>query len=462
MHESMFEDVVSYSAEFLRSLAKRPVAPSAAVDELRGLLGGPLPEQPSDPSATIRDLIAAAEPGLMATAGPRFFGFVIGGSYPQAVAADWLTSVWDQNSGLYAAAPASSVVEEVAGAWLLELLGLPRDASFGLVTGGQMANYTCLAAARHHVLKNAGWDVETKGLQDAPRVRVIAGEERHVTIDRSLRFLGLGTESLFPVACDDQGRLEIDALRSALAEGDGPTIVCAQAGNVNSGAFDPIGEVCDIAHASKAWVHVDGAFGLWAAAVPGLRHLIEGVERADSWATDAHKWLNVPYDSGVAICAHPDSHRAAMQVHASYLVHSEGERERDQMDWNPEFSRRARGFPIYVTLKSLGTSGVIELVERCCEHARTFAKLLAELPRIEILNDVVLNQVLIRFLAEDGDHDTRTKRVIERVQKDGTCWLGGSMWRGMYVMRISVSNWSTTTADVEASVDAITRAAAAV
>ena len=392
----------------------------------------------------------------MATPGGRFFGFVIGGSLPAALAADWLASAWDQNAGLYVAAPAASVVEEVCGAWLSELFGLPEGISFGLVTGGQMANFTALAAARHHVLERAGWDVEADGLLGAPRVRVLVGEERHVTIDRALRFLGLGTSSLRPVPADEQGRMRPDALRSALAESSGPTIVCAQAGNVNTGAFDPLDAICDAA--GDAWVHVDGAFGMWAAASPSLRHLVRGIERADSWATDAHKWLNVPYDSGLAFCAHPDVHRAAMGTQASYLVYSEAG-ERDQLDWNPEASRRARGFPIYAAIRSLGRSGVADLIDRCCAHARRFAEALAREPGVEVLADVVLNQVLVRFLDPGGDHDARTRAVVEAVQQDGTCWLGGTTWQGKAAMRISVSNWSTTTEDVDRSVAAILRAA---
>jgi glutamate/tyrosine decarboxylase-like PLP-dependent enzyme len=394
----------------------------------------------------------------MATAGGRYFGFVIGGNLPAALAADWLTSSWDQNAGLYVAAPAASVVEEVCGAWLTELFGLPGDASYGLVTGGQMANFTALAAARHSVLDEAGWDVEANGLIGAPRVRVIIGEERHVTIDRALRLLGLGSSSLHPVPADEQGRMRPDALRAALGETSGPTIVCAQAGNVNTGAIDPLDAICDVAGEAGAWVHVDGAFGLWAAASPASRHLTRGIERADSWATDAHKWLNVPYDSGLVFCAHPDAHRTAMGTHASYLVYSEGA-ERDQLDWNPEASRRARGFPVYAAIRSLGRSGVVDLVDRCCAHARRFAEALAWEPGVEVLNDVVLNQVLVRFLDTGGDHDARTRAVVKAVQEDGTCWLGGTTWQGKVAMRISVSNWSTTTDDVDRSVAAILRAA---
>jgi glutamate/tyrosine decarboxylase-like PLP-dependent enzyme len=454
----LLEDAATYATKFLDGLPERTVAPTATAEGLREELGGPLPDHPLEPRLVVSNLAGAVEPGLMATPGGRFFGFVIGGSLPAALAADWLASAWDQNAGLYVAAPAASVVEEVCGEWLIELLGLPEGVSYGLVTGCQMANFTALAAARHSVLAAAGWDVEADGLVGAPPFQVIVGEERHVTIDRALRFLGLGTASLITVPADDQGRMRADALEEVLAGSTGPTVVCAQAGNVNTGAVDPLRAICDAAHEAGAWVHVDGAFGMWAAASPTLRHLVEGMERADSWATDAHKWLNVPYDSGLVFCAHPAGHRAAMGTHASYLVHSEG-RERDQMDWNPDFSRRARGFAVYAALRSLGRSGVADLVERCCAHARRFAEALAEEPGIEVLNDVVLNQVLVRFLDPHRDHDARTRAVVKAVQEDGTCWLGGATWQGKAAMRISVSNWSTTAEDVDRSVAAILRAA---
>ena len=451
-------DAATQAADFLEDLPERRVTPTATADGLREELGGPLPEGAREPRMVLAELARGVEPGLMATPGGRFFGFVIGGSLPAALAADWLASAWDQNAGLYVAAPAASVVEEVCGAWLAELFGLPWGVSYGLVTGGQMANFTALAAARHRVLEQAGWDVEADGLSGAPRVRVIVGEERHVTIDRALRFLGLGTSSLRPVPADEQGRMRPDALGSVLAESSEPTIVCAQAGNVNTGAVDPLDAVCGVAGEAGAWVHVDGAFGLWAAASPDLSHLVKGIEAADSWATDAHKWLNVPYDSGLVFCAHPDAHRAAMSTNASYLVSSEGT-GRDQLDWNPEASRRARGFPIYAAIRSLGRSGIADLVERCCAHARRFAEALAREPGVEVLANVALNQVLVRFLASDGDHDARTRVVIEAVQEDGTCWLGGTTWQGKAAMRISVSNWSTTTEDVDRSIAAIVRAA---
>jgi glutamate/tyrosine decarboxylase-like PLP-dependent enzyme len=447
----LFDQVSEHAQRYRDALDGQAVAPPASVESLRKALGGDLPDEPSDPAQVIAHLVEAAEPGLVASAGPRFFGFVVGGSLPAAVAADWLASAWDQNSGLHVLSPAAAVVEEVVAAWLAELFGLPDGVSVGLVTGGQMANFACLAAARHHVLGQAGWDVEADGLQGAPQVTVVAGQERHFSIDAALRYLGLGARMRL-IPADSEGRMRVDELATALDGVHGPTIVCAQAGDVNSGAFDPLDSVCDAAREHGAWVHVDGAFGLWAAASPARRHLVAGLEQADSWATDAHKWLNVPYDSGLAFCAHPEAHRAAMTSRADYLVPAE-HGERDAFDWTPEASRRGRGFAVYAAIRSLGRSGIAELVDRCCEHARRFADRLGEADGVEVCNDVVLNQVLARF----GD-DERTREVIRRVQADGTCWLGGTVWRGKAAMRISVVNWSTTTEDVDRSVDAILRA----
>ena len=438
-----------HAADFLETLETRPVRPEASADELFAMLGGPLPERGSDPQSVVDALVDDAGPGIVGIPSGRYFGFVIGGAVPAAVAADWLTSVWDQNAGLYAGGPSAAVVEEVCRGWLAELLGLPAGVSVAYVTGCQMAHVTALAAARHHVLAQAGWDVARDGLAGAPSIRVVVGAKRHVTIDRALRLLGIGATSLEVVPVDDQGRMRLDELRL----GDGPAIVCGQAGEVNTGAFDDLEAIADAVAEAGAWFHVDGAFGLWAAASPALRHLLKGSERADSWATDAHKWLNVPYDSGLAFCAHPDAHRAAMSVTASYLVHSGDDRERDQVDWTPEFSRRARGFPTYAAIRSLGRTGIAELVEGCCANARRFAALL-EAGGATVLNDVVLNQVLVRL----GDGE-RTREAIARVQQDGTCWLSGTDWNGEHAMRISVSNWRTTPEDVERSAAAILAAA---
>jgi glutamate/tyrosine decarboxylase-like PLP-dependent enzyme len=444
----LFRQVAEYAGDFVETLETRPIRAEAAVDELTATLGGPLPEEPVDPRAVLAALVEAVEPGLTATPSGRFFGFVIGGGVPAAVAADMLASVWDQNAGLYVAGPAASVVEEVCRGWLAELLGLPSHVSVAFVTGAQMAHVTALAAARHHVLARAGWDVAANGLAGAPSIRVVVGDKRHVTLGRALRLLGIGSSAVELVPADDQGRMRVDELPDL---GGGPTIVCGQAGEINTGAFDDLEAIADAAAGTGAWFHIDGAFGLWAAASPALRHFVRGAERADSWTTDAHKWLNVPYDSGLAFCAHPESHRAAIGVTASYLVHAD--EGRDQMDWTPEFSRRARGFAVYAALRSLGRRGVADLVERSCARARRFAELL-EAAGASILNDVVLNQVLVRF--EDGEH---TREVIRRVQEDGTCWLGGTDWEGEHAMRISVSNWRTTEEDVERSAAAILAAA---
>jgi len=455
-HDELLRLTADYAAQYLGSLPERPVTAPASIEELRATLSGPLPESPADPEQVIAELIAAAEPGVVGTASGRYFGFVIGGALPAAVAADWLTSTWDQNAGLVVGGPSAAVVEEVALDWLRELLGLPDGVSAGFVTGCQLAHVTALAAARHHVLTAAGWDLARKGLQGAPPIRVLVGAERHVTVDRAFRFLGLGSDQIEEIPADGQGRLRAAELARALAGSTSPTIVCAQAGNVNTGSFDPFNEIADVAGDVGAWLHIDGAFGLWAAASPAHRHLLAGSERADSWATDGHKWLNVPYDSGIAFCAHPESHRAAMSVRAAYLEQADPDAARDQLDWNPEFSRRARGFPIYAAICSLGRTGITELVERSCELARQFADTLGPADGVEVLNEVVLNQVLVRF----GDDDALTQEVVRAVQEDGTCWLSGTTWQGKGAMRISVSNWQTTPADVERSAAAILACAA--
>jgi glutamate/tyrosine decarboxylase-like PLP-dependent enzyme len=446
---------------YLDSLATRPVGGPVDRGALQAALGGPLPEGPTDPLAVVEGLAAAAEGGLVASAGPRFFGFVIGGSLPAALGADWLTSAWDQNAGLYVISPAAAVAEEVAGDWLVELLGLPAGTSVGFVTGTTMANFTALAAARHRVLAKVGWDVERRGLQGAPPVTVITHDGTHVTVYASLQMLGLGREGerVRRIASDGQGRMRPGALREALATIEGPTIVCAQAGNVNTGAFDPLDELIPIAHERGAWIHVDGAFGLWAGAVPAMRARMRGYEGADSWSTDAHKWLNVPYDSGLVFVRDRPAHHAAMTLGAEYYIETAGV-DRDNYNWVPESSRRARGFTVLAALRSLGRSGVVDLIERDCAHARRMAERLAAGPRVSILNDVVLNQVLVRFEGQDGDPDgslgdARTRAVIDAVQRDGTCWLGGTTWAGRAAMRVSVSGWQTTAADIEMSADAI-------
>jgi glutamate/tyrosine decarboxylase-like PLP-dependent enzyme len=429
------------AADFLDSLEDRPVFPRASPDELRSALAVPLQDDPLEPEQVVEELAAAADPGLVAMPSGRYFGFVIGGGLPAALAADWLTSAWDQNAGLYVGGPSASIVEQVVRDWVCDLLGLPADASIGFVTGTQMGSVTALAAARYRVLERAGWDVARDGLAGGPRIRVLVGAQRHVTIDRALRLLGLGAPE--PVAADDQGRMDAGALRAALERDEGPAIVCAQAGEVNTGAFDPFDEIADAAAEHGAWLHVDGAFGLWAAASPRLRPLVRGVERADSWITDAHKWLNVPYDSALVLCTDPDAHRAAMTASASYLIQDDALGVRDQVDWVPEFSRRARGFAVYAALRSLGRNGLVELVERTCTCAQQFAEEIVSLPGVEVVNDVVLNQVLFRFA-----DDEQTDDVLRRVQEQGDVWMSGTTWDGRRAIRISVSNWQTTDEEI--------------
>ena len=447
----VLERAAELGIEYVESVPDRPVNAAAALDELRETLDLPLPEEPVDAVTVLEELARDAEPGLLQSTGGRFFGFVIGGSIPAATGADWLTSAWDQNTGLALVTPAAAVVEEVAGRWVKELLGLPAHASFGFVTGCQTAHATALLAARHHVLAQVGWDVERDGLVGAPPITVVAGAKRHGTLDRALRFIGLGTACMRAVPVDDQGRMLIGELRKELAGTEGPTIVCSQAGEVNTGAFDDIDTVADLARESGAWHHVDGAFGLWAAASPQLRHLTKGADRADSWATDAHKWLNVPYDNGIVLCAHPESHRAALGIRSVYLLHADD--ERDPLDWTPEHSRRARGFTVYAAIRSLGRVGVTDLVERCCERAREIAAGLAELPGCEILNDVVLNQVLLRF-----EDDESTEAVAAAVQASGEAWMGCTTWDDRRAIRVSVSNWQTSADDVARAVAAFASA----
>jgi glutamate/tyrosine decarboxylase-like PLP-dependent enzyme len=455
--ETLLNRTRDHALDFLRSMPERHVGARATRDELLAALRVPLTAD-GEPAGQVVDALAAqADRGVIACPGPRYFGFVIGGSHPVALSADWLVSTWDQNPGIYATSPIISVIEDVAREYLLDLFDLPRQSGLGFVTGCQMANFTCLAAARHGVLRRAGWNVEEEGLMGAPRVNLVTSAESHVTIDVSMRYLGFGTRHLLRVETDGQGRMRADRLRRLLDNLSGPTIICAQIGNVNTGAFDPVGEIAEIAHEHNAWVHVDGAFGLWARTSPKYAHLAAGAEQADSWATDAHKWLNVPQDSGVAIVRHAEDHRASMTVQAAYLVQTAGI-ERDAVDWVPEFSRRSRGMPVYATLRTLGTRGVTSLIDRCCARAKQMSELLAEGQGVEILNDVVLNQVLVRF----GNDDELTRAVVAGVQKDGTCWLGGTTWQGKAAMRVSVSNWSTTEEDITRSAAAILRVWSAV
>ena len=461
--EKVIEAAIGPATSYLESLPDRRVYRPTDPEEIRALIGGPLPEQGSNPEDVVAALGRDLEPFLAAHASGRYFGFVIGGLHPASYGAELLASTWDQNAGLYAVAPGVAVAEEVAAGWVLELLDLPRDATVGFVTGGQMATFTCLAAARHHVLREAGWDVEAAGLQGAPQVHVVVKSEWHSTVPRALRFLGLGDSTSVVVPSDDQSRIDPHALDAALADLEGPTIVCVESANVNTGSFDPFEAVADAAERHRqrgnpTWVHVDGAVGLWARASADRAPLAAGLERLDSWSTDAHKLLNVSYDSGIAICRHAAAHRAAMSVHASYLIQSDGA-ARDQMDWNPEFSRRARGLAVYATLRSLGRSGVADVVDRACSMARRFAERLAASGRAEIMNDVVFNQVLVRWLSPDGDHDAFNDRVVAAIQADGTAFFSGTTWGGMRLMRISVSDWATDEDDVDRAIEALLRCA---
>jgi glutamate/tyrosine decarboxylase-like PLP-dependent enzyme len=446
---------------WLAGLGDLHVGPTATLAELRSRLGGALPEAGEDPVATIDALAEGTRGGLIGSAGPRYFGFVMGGGLPASLGADWLASAWDQNAVMYATGPAAAVVEEVAGAWAAELFGLPAGVSVGFTTGATMASFTALAAGRHALLRRAGWDVERDGLFGAPELPIVVGDEAHVTIHAALQMLGLGRERVIRVPADEQGRMRPDALASALAALDRPALVCAQAGNVNTGAFDRLPPMVDAVRANGGWLHVDGAFGLWAGADPSRRHLVEGIGLADSWTTDAHKWLNVPYDSGLVFTADPAAHQAAMTLGAAYYVETDGA-ERDPYNWAAESSRRARGFAVWAAIRSQGRSGVADLVDRTCDHARRFAAGLGGAPGIRVLNDVVLNQVLVRFDDPSGDlaaGDARTDAVIAAVQADGTMWLGGTRWHGVRAMRISVSGWRTTTEDVDRCVAVIRRIA---
>jgi glutamate/tyrosine decarboxylase-like PLP-dependent enzyme len=469
---TLLRQTADLAADFLEGLDDRPVHATATHEELVAAFDGQLPDRGEPAGEVISHLAAIADPGVIGSAGPRYFGFVIGGSLPAALAADWLTSAWDNNSGLYAIGPSASVAEEVAGRWLIDLFGLPAGSSVGFTTGATMATFTGLAAGRHRVLERLGWNVEEDGLQGAPEIHVVLGAEAHVTVHVSLQMLGLGRNRVHRVEADEQGRMRPDRLRETLAElRDRPVLVSAQSGNVNTGAFDPLPEiVAAVRELPNAWLHVDGAFGLWAAASPALRHLTVGLADADSWTTDAHKWLNVPYDSGIAIVRDAAAHHAAMTLGAAYYVETAGA-ERDPYNWVAESSRRARGFPVYAALRELGRDGLAAMIERCCAIARRMADGLRDAPGVTILNDVVLNQVLVRFASPTPDGaaavdeaatDEFTRRVIAAVQADGTCWLGGTTWHGLAAMRISVSNWSTTEADADVSVAAIRRCAAAV
>ncbi len=448
---SVMRRAAELAEEHLAGLGARPVRASVEYEDVVAALDEPLPEQGEDDVAVLERLVEVAGPGVVANPGPRYFGFVTGGALPAALASEWLASTWDQNAFSRVSSPAAAAIEAVAERWVLEALGLPGGAAVGFATGATTSNFTCIAAARHALLAREGWDVEEDGLAGAPAIRVIVGEHVHASLLLALRYAGLGAGAV-RVPADDQGAMLADELERVL--GDGPTLVCAQAGEVGSGASDPLEAIAAATKDRGAWLHVDGAFGLWAAASPQLRDLVRGAEQADSWAVDAHKWLNVPYDSGLAIVADPAMLRAAMGVRASYLPDSEG---REPLDHVPEMSRRARAIPVYAALRSLGRAGLAELVERNCALARRLADAMRAVDGAEVLNDVVLNQVLLRF----GDDDATTRAVVEEVQRGGEAWLGGTIWHGRAAVRVSVSNWSTGEDDIDRLAAALTSALAA-
>ena len=445
--KKLLADTAARAERYISTIGNRRVAPLPEDIARLNALGGPLPLESCDPAEVVALLDNFGSPATVATTGPRYFGFVIGGALPAALAANWLAGAWDQNAAFSVMSPVAAKIEEIASAWLLDVLGLPADCAVGFVTGATMANFTCLAAARHALLDRAGWNVEDQGLFGAPEITVAVGAEVHVSLLKALAMAGLGRARVVTVPADDQGRMKPGALPVL----NDRTIVCIQAGNVNSGAFDPAAEICERAHRAGAWVHVDGAFGMWAAAAPSRRHLTNGVSDADSWATDAHKWLNVPYDSGLGFVRDAGQLRATMAVQAAYLT---GAEIREPAYYTPEASQRARGIEIWAALRSLGRSGLAEMIERNCQLATRFADALRQFG-FTILNDVVLNQVLVSF----GDAET-TRRVIREVQSEGTCWCGGTEWHGHTAMRISVSCWATTEQDIDASIAAIARAAA--
>ena len=452
-YDAALDRAAQHAKQWLASIPDRQVGPLQSADEILMRLGGPLPETGQNAVAVVDELANGAEPGLMASQSGRFFGWVMGGTLPAALASDWLVSAWDQNAGLRFATPSVVAVEEAAGRWVLELLGLPLTADVGFVTGATMANFAGLAAARSAVLGRVGWDVNVDGLTGAPAVHLLVGAERHDTIDLALRYLGLGHPRV--VAADREGRLELSALSEALEAipDTAPIVVCLQAGNLHSGAFDPFEEAITMAHRHGAWVHIDGAFGLWAGSAPSLRSLVRGFEAADSWATDAHKTLNVPYDCGIAIVAEPSALRSALGAHADYLISDGNPGPGDPLEKVPEFSRRARGVPTWAAIRSLGRQGIVELVENMVEMARMLAREIEMIDGAEVLNDVVYTQVCVSF----GD-DEQTRAVTDRIIRSGITWMSGSRWHGRSVLRISVSNWSTNAEDVHASVDALRQA----
>jgi len=458
-YDEVLQRALVQALSHLHKLEDAAASATATKEELRARLDRPLTSDGSDPVRVIDDLVKDSAGGWLGSAGGRFFGWVIGGSLPAALAADWLTSAWDQNAALYACGPAAAVIEEVCGRWLKELLGLPPAAGFALVTGCSMSHVTCLAAARHQLLARIGWDVENKGLFGAPKIYILSGEHRHGSIERAARLLGLGRECIIDLPINDTGTLPVKSLSDEVNKRSGDLIiVLLQAGDINTGSFDSFEDLIPLAHERGAWVHVDGAFGLWANASPKFCYLLRGVEMADSWSTDGHKWLNVPYDCGYAFVADANAHCASLSHRASYLTH-DGD-ARDQIDWNPEWSRRARGIATYAAIRQLGRQGIADLVERTCQFAKDIATRIGALRGAELAWEPTLNQGLVRFphmspVATEADHAIQTDEVIERILRTGEAFFGGTTWRGKRCMRISVCNWQTSAIDVERAVRAV-------
>ena len=453
----VLEQSLKHATDFLSNLDEMAISADIPHQVLRDKLSYPLVEEGLSPEQVIDELAENVKDGILGSTSGRFFGWVIGGAFPVAIAADWLATTWDQNAAIAACSPSAAIVEEVCGEWLKDLLQLPKSASFGFVTGCQAAHTTALAAARHKILKDHNWDVEKKGLSGAPQIKLITSDNRHESIIRATRMLGIGTDAIEYVPCDATGSISLTGLEKSIANNSGsPIIVCLQAGDLNTGAFDPYEEAIAIAKKANAWVHIDGAFGLWAAASSTYRHLLKGFEKADSWATDGHKWLNVPFDSGFVFVSDPTAHSAALTQPTSYAAAVEG--IRDQMNWNPEWSRKARGFAVYATIRSLGRNGIEDLINRCCLHTQRLVTQLGQLDGVEVLAQPIINQGLIRFVDSDGiDNDGFTDKVINEIKRDGATWFGAATWRNTRVMRISVCNWRTTDKDVDIAIDAVKR-----
>lgn len=455
MSKNLFMNVVSETIKYFELLQDIPIGVTSSIEELKSSVDSDLPNDGEDPEIALNKLISSVKKGLIHSQNPRYFGFVIGGSTPTSIAADWLTSVWDQNAQVFDTSPAASIIEDIVANWILELLKLPKELSVGFLTGAQMANFTALNVARNAMLEKHGWDIELNGLQGSPNFNILVGESCHGTIHSAIRMMGLGKKNIKSISSDFQGRINIDSLKNELNNCSGPTIICAQAGNVNTGCFDSFEEIIPLAKKHGAWVHIDGAFGLWARTSPKYFHLVTGIEKADSWTVDAHKWLNVSYDSGIVIIRDSKNHYKLKTIQCSYAgQHSE--EHRDGSQWVPENSRRARGFVLYAALRNLGRDGVRNIVENSCSLATEFAQQLEKLPNVHVLNNVVLNQVLFRVESESNcDTNSFNNNICEHIQKEGLAWIGTTRWQGKIAMRISVSNWLTTKADVDKTIRSI-------